>query len=101
MDLRRRLGFLQGPGAPRPLAGAQTQREALSEAPPEPAARESLLDDLRSKISEILGRPSEPRKLAEPSETSLPFERVERPEGVLYQRLERLAPSYHVGKMPV
>ncbi|MFZ5897317.1 MAG: ribonuclease H-like domain-containing protein [Myxococcota bacterium] len=109
MDLRQKLSFLRSAPVPRSIATAtdvevevHVEVEVMQPAEAAPhGAREQVLSDLRSKISEILGRPSPPRRLAEPSETSLPFTRVERPEGILYQRLERLAPSHHVGIMPV
>jgi uncharacterized protein YprB with RNaseH-like and TPR domain len=110
LDLRQKLAMLSGaPGARRAEPASAEPIDFDSDpisierpraAPTEPE-REQVLSDLRSKISEILGRPSAPRKLAEPSDTSLDFTRVERAEGVMYQRLERLAPSYHVGMMPV
>lgn len=112
MDLRQKLALLSGPpvarraldpdaasqlldSEPAPVSGEVTHAPAVE------APREQLLSDLRSKISRILGRPSPPRALAEPSDTDLRFERIERPEGTLYRRLERLQPSHHVGTMPV
>ncbi len=66
------------------------------------AERAQTLDSLREKMAEILGRePPAGRMPADPSLTELPFARVERPQGAVYQRLERLAPSHHVGRMPV
>ena len=68
-----------------------------------PAAdRSATLDELRSRMASILGRPAPPlRPPADPAETSLPFALTETPSGPLYQRLERLLPSHHVGRMPV
>ncbi|MFO7179645.1 MAG: ribonuclease H-like domain-containing protein, partial [Pseudomonadota bacterium] len=64
--------------------------------------RSRVLAELRRRMAAILGRPAPaapPR--AEPSETRLPFRREERTSGLMYRRLERLAPSHHVGRMPV
>lgn len=59
------------------------------------------LDELRDKMAEILGRERPPpHPAAEPSEAELPFVRRETAAGPLYHRLERLAPSHHVGRMP-
>jgi uncharacterized protein YprB with RNaseH-like and TPR domain len=60
-----------------------------------------VLSELRDKIAAVLGRPRADPPRADPSQTTLPFERLERPEGMLYRRLERLLPSHHVGRMPV
>jgi hypothetical protein len=50
----------------------------------------------------ILGRPLPPlRPPADPSHSELPFARNETAHGVVYQRFERLAPSFHVGRIPV
>jgi len=60
------------------------------------------LESLRQKMADILGRPITPLKpAADPAATSLAFRRVEDAEGPLYQRVETLAPSHHVGRMPV
>jgi hypothetical protein len=62
----------------------------------------ATIDALRQKMIEILGRPTlVPRPPADPSATLLPFARVEAEHGLLYRRLDRLAPSHHVGRMPV
>lgn len=59
------------------------------------------LDELRDKMAEILGRERPPpRPAADPAETELPFVRRDTDAGPLYHRLERLAPSHHVGRMP-
>lgn len=63
--------------------------------------RAQILTELRRKMAEVMGRELAPVVRAEPSETLLPFLREERPEGVLYRRLERLPASHHVGRMPV
>ena len=94
MDFKRKLSFLPTPATPPvnlPLAQP-------------PVERAGLLDQLREKMSAILERPafSEPPKApADPSETALPFERRETPEGPLYRRHVILPPSHHVGRMPV
>ncbi|MCA9598909.1 MAG: ribonuclease H-like domain-containing protein [Myxococcales bacterium] len=70
--------------------------------PRPPEAREATLDELRDKMAAILGRPvAPPRPPADPALSSLPFARVETEHGALYERIERLAPSRHVGRMPV
>lgn len=74
----------------------------LPDLPVAPAdARSDVLADLRGKIAEILGKEAPAPRRAEPDQTSLPFVRTERAEGVLYRRLERLPPSHHVGRIPV
>ncbi len=87
MDLRDKLGRL---GSPVPRAAAA------------PEERDATLEGLREKMAAILGREvAPPRPPADPSLSLLPFARVEAADGVLYERLERLAPSHHVGRMPV
>ena len=89
MDLRRKLALLSGApvarrAQPAPSEDVDFDSDPVSvETPSVGDPRHSVLSELRSKISEILGRPSAPRKLAEPSDTSLSFARVERPEGLL------------------
>lgn len=84
MDLRAKLARLP---APRP---------------PNDEERGATLDALRARMATILGRPvAPPRPPADPSQTGLPFVRVDTERGPLYRRLERLAPSHHVGRMPV
>jgi len=86
VDFRRKLDRLKPPPAPVAPAG------------PAPAA----LDALRRQMSEILGRPPEPaaapvaRDLGE-----LPFVREERSLGAIHRRVVPLAPSHHVGRIPV
>jgi hypothetical protein len=98
VDFKRKLGFLLTPSTPPvnvPLAG------------PEPAPAPStpnIIDVLRSKMAEILERPkfqTPPRAPADPTETLLPFVRVETPNGPIYRRHSILPPSHHVGRMPV
>ena len=101
MDLRRKLELL---GDRRPIATPALSVPAprsASDAKPSGAARESVLSELREKIAAVLGRAPVELRRADPSQTTLPFERFERPEGTLYRRLERLALSHHVGRMPV
>src|SRR5688500_13409064 len=85
MDLKQRLAHL---GPPRtPVA--------------EPM-RHAVLDELRAKMAAILDQPvSAPRPRADPSAGMLPFVCEQRPEGVLYRRSVTLAPSHHVGRIPV
>jgi uncharacterized protein len=85
MDLKQRLAHL---GPPRtPVA--------------EPM-RHAVLDELRAKMAAILDQPVlAPRPRADPSAGMLPFVCEQRPEGVLYRRSVKLAPSHHVGRIPV
>ncbi|HEY3493602.1 MAG TPA: ribonuclease H-like domain-containing protein [Polyangiaceae bacterium] len=93
MDLKRRLSQLPAPAAARGFAGA---------APVLPSDRGELLAALRAKMADILEQPRpEPRPPADPSAGLLPFVREERATGVLYRRSLRLAPSHHVGRVPV
>ena len=91
MSLRRKLGRLDETLARRRAPAA------------DPAAtdRQRTLDSLRSKMADILGRePPAPRPPADPVATELPFVRVTTPVGLITQRLETLAASHHVGRMP-
>lgn len=92
MDLKRKLELLGPPPAvpPResPTAAPNPNAEALSE--------------LKRRMEAILGRAPSPRPVRiEPRIEELPFARRDTPAGPLYQRLERLAPSHHVGRVPV
>src|SRR5260221_2725044 len=65
-------------------------------------ARSTSLAALRRQMADILGRLPAPRApAADPTVVDLPFARVETAEGPLYQRVERLRRSHHVGRMPV
>ena len=90
MDFKSKLGFLPPPpGSPAAAA---------------PAAATGLLDQLRLKMAEILERPrfhTPPRPPADPTETLLPFARVETANGPLYRRHSVLPRSHHVGRIPV
>lgn len=93
MGLKDKLGRL-GP----PIGRSEATDDTSAQAP----ERARTLESLREKMAEILGRePPAGRMPADPSLTELPFARVEREGGAIYQRLERLAPSHHVGRMPV
>ena len=53
-------------------------------------------------MAEILARELPARRApADPASTDLPFLSIEGPHGRLCQRLERLKPSHHVGRIPV
>jgi uncharacterized protein YprB with RNaseH-like and TPR domain len=83
MDLKRRLDRLGAPISPKT----------------EPSA---VLDTLRERMAEILGRPGpKPFVPADPSAGGLPFFPEEREGGVLYRRSLSLAPSHAVGRIPV
>jgi uncharacterized protein YprB with RNaseH-like and TPR domain len=67
-----------------------------------PAPRDEVLAELRGKMAQILEQPvPPPRPPADPSSGLLPFEPEEREGGTLYRRRLRLAPSHHVGRIPV
>jgi uncharacterized protein len=93
MDLRRKLALLEDrrPESPRPPPAALAPADE----------RSHVLGELRQKIAEVLGRSAPPRRLAEPTVSRLPFQRIESEDGILYRRLEELAPSHHVGRIPV
>ncbi len=95
MDFKRKLGFLPTPSTP-PVNVPSADIEAIPQ--------RSVIDQLRSKMAEILDRP--PLETAEQgkfeaSETTLPFEREETPNGVIYRRHSILPSSHHVGRIPV
>jgi uncharacterized protein len=97
MDFKRKLGFLPPPSTP-PV-------NVPSALPlPAPAAAPDIIEQLRSKMAEILERPKfqvPPRAPADPTETILPFVREETPNGPLHRRHSILPPSHHVGRIPV
>lgn len=71
-------------------------------AEPEGAARADVLAELRRKMETLLEQPSlAPRPPADPSRTSLPFAREDRPGGVLHRHRVALPRSHHVGRIPV
>jgi hypothetical protein len=105
MDFKAKLATLTQPkpsDAPVPAAHA----EASSRSAP---GRSATLSDLRQKMAEILDNsgifvPASGRRGEPPSAdlaTSLPFVREERASGPLFRRHQVLAPSHHVGRMPV
>ena len=68
----------------------------------EPSPRADVLAELRRKMEALLEQPSlAPRPPADPSRTSLPFAREERPGGLLHRRKVSLPRSHHVGRIPV
>ena len=113
MDFKRKLGFLPTPTTPPvnvpialpPPAAAPAVEE--NPPPPNPARIEpgaSVIERLRAKMAEILEKPryqTPPAPPADPSETALPFVRVETPNGPIYRRHVILPPSHHVGRIPV
>jgi len=95
MDFKRKLGFLPTPSTP-PVN--------VPSAPAGGPTGGNLIDELRAKMAEILERPvltAPPVPRADPSETTLPFVREETPNGPIYRRHSILAPSHHVGRIPV
>lgn len=105
MDFRGKLAILEA----REAVAARAQRfEPASAAITHPLVgsetdgKSRLLSELRQKIAGILGQPNpRPREPADPAATVLPFVRTERAEGIVYQRIERLRPSHHVGRIPI
>ncbi len=103
MDLKKKLSRLGPRGRP---TTERTRGEMVGgRAPGGESSAESRsheLDSLRGKMAEILGRESpRPRPPADPAETLLPFARIETEWGTVHRRSVRLAPSHHVGRMPV
>ncbi len=109
MSLRDKLSRL-GPGAPLSRA-ERTAVEPLPEAAspvmderaaaPAPA-RQDVLEDLRAKMQALLGKdPPVPVRRGPPSVSELPFLDAEHRGLRLTQRLERLPPSAHVGRIPI
>ncbi len=69
---------------------------------PQPPDRSRLLGELREKMAAILEQPlAPPRPRADPTAGLLPFVREENAQGTLYRRHLALAPSHHVGRIPV
>lgn len=108
VDLKRRLSRLSPPvaGAP-PMPGVPNARpvgespRATGAAADLPESREDTLERLRQRMAALLGQTPAPRPRPDPSLTTLPFVKEETPHGELFRRCERLAPSHHVGRMPV
>ena len=95
MDFKSKLATLPRPKPTEPSAQAPAQAATLAE--------------LREKMAEILAA-SAPEPRPEPHAAapvlpelgySLPFEREERASGPVFRRHQILAPSHHVGRMPV
>lgn len=98
MDLKTKLARLTRP--PRRSADSAAFRDP-GDAEAGPQAKDAVLAGLRRKMAEILSRPPEDRIRIEPSLAELPFRMVETSSGPLHSRLDRLAPSHHVGRIPV
>lgn len=96
MDLKAKLSRL---GTAPPLTRGE---RGTSPDTGERRADPATLDELRTRMAAILGREAPaPRPPARASDTTLPFADHHTPSGIVYRRLERLAPSHHVGRMPV
>ncbi|HEX4337710.1 MAG TPA: ribonuclease H-like domain-containing protein [Polyangiaceae bacterium] len=117
MDFKRKLGWLKPPAAPIAVAETASAEPAPRREPTltvrdataselSPSRVEALVT-LRAQMQAILSRESRassplPRPVRkEPDIVELPFVRHETPKGPVFRRLERLAPSYHVGRIPV
>jgi uncharacterized protein YprB with RNaseH-like and TPR domain len=93
MDLKRKLAHLR---APRVAPSAATPRDGNED------ERETSLSSLRRQMAAILEREPLAKPIyAEPAISELPFVRVETDSGPIYQHLERLRPSHHIGTIPV
>lgn len=95
MDFKRKLGFLPTPSTP-PVN--------VPSAPAGAPLGNSVIDELRAKMAEILDRPppaTVPVQRPDPGETTLPFVREDTPNGALYRRHTILPSSHHVGRIPV
>jgi uncharacterized protein YprB with RNaseH-like and TPR domain len=97
MDFKSKLATLTRPKPSEPGASAAAAPE-----------RASTLAQLREKMAEILEagaapfvRAAQPVKDPNQAHFELPFEREERASGPLFRRHQLLAPSHHVGRMPV
>jgi len=102
MDLKRKLGFLPAPKPPPAPVGVPDPKPCEETAAP--AKGRGIIDELRAKMADILGNPkfqAASRPPADPSETSLPFEREDTSNGPIYRRHTVLPPSHHVGRIPV
>ena len=107
MDFKSKLATLTQPKASEQLP-ASPERAASTCSAGSPA-RSSTLAALREKMAEILENPGLlPRPRAERADPdfssfgmALPFVREERESGPLFRRHQVLAPSHHVGRMPV
>lgn len=99
MELKAKLALLGTPVS-TPASCAAPPAADVDPRGPE-WEREATLEALRRKMAEILGRPIALRPPADPSRTSLPFERIDTAVGTLCRRLEALRPSHHVGRIPV
>jgi uncharacterized protein YprB with RNaseH-like and TPR domain len=105
MDFKSKLATLTQPKASERSASPGAPAERSAGAP----ARSSTLSELREKMAEILENPGlllRPRaERPEPDFSkfgmALPFVREERASGPLFRRHQLLAPSHHVGRMPV
>lgn len=96
MDLRQKLSLLRDAHPTR-----KPRPELASPALDAPDAREKVLAELREKMATVLGRPPAERPAFSPSDTLLPFVPFQCADGLVHRRLERLAASHHVGRMPV
>jgi uncharacterized protein YprB with RNaseH-like and TPR domain len=113
MALRDKLSRL-GPGAPLsrsertaapalPVETASAALPGVEEPAAAPAAeRQDVLDELRAKMQALLGKERPvPAPRSKASLAELPFVDAEHRGLRLTQRLERLPPSAHVGRIPI
>jgi uncharacterized protein YprB with RNaseH-like and TPR domain len=105
MDFKAKLATLTQP-KPSEAPAAVGLAEAVS---PNAPRRSATLSELRQKMAEILDNsaglaPARSSRVEAPGAdfcASLPFLREERASGPLFRRHQVLAPSHHVGRMPV
>ncbi|HEX3851505.1 MAG TPA: ribonuclease H-like domain-containing protein [Polyangiaceae bacterium] len=108
MDFKSKLATLTQPKASEQSRLSTSEGAAAAHFAAAPA-RSSTLAELREKMAEILENPGlVPRPRAEHVDPdlgnfgmTLPFVREERVSGPLFRRHQLLAPSHHVGRMPV
>jgi uncharacterized protein YprB with RNaseH-like and TPR domain len=99
MDFKAKLARLNRPG--RPDGTGFRLVEEPSSGAVVADAKEAVLAGLRRKMADILSKLPEERPRIEPAIVELPFCVLETPSGPLHSRVERLAPSHHVGRIPV
>jgi uncharacterized protein YprB with RNaseH-like and TPR domain len=98
MDFKAKLDRLRRPAT----HGSSGEARAFESAAADVDEKDAVLACLRRKMADILSRPSEARPArVEPTIVDLPFVRAETASGPLHVRLERLASSHHVGRVPV
>src|SRR5690349_14975154 len=96
MDLKTKLAQLSPPARASAVVAAIDESTATGS-----PDKQAVLAGLRRKMAEILSRQPEERVRVEPAIAELPFCKIETSSGPVHSRLDRLAPSHHVGRIPV